>query len=105
MSDQTLITLGGFLVALIAIMAPIVKLNGNITELNVLFRELKSLVEDKTDNLDKRVTEHGKEIDDIRIKQIFMRLVFISLFLTQNGRVMINIECTRNDNAHSIVNV
>ena len=36
--------------------------------------------------------------DDIRIKQIFMRLVFISLFLTQNGRVMINIECTRNDN-------
>lgn len=69
MSDQTLITLGGFLVALIAIMAPIVKLNGNITELNVLFRELKSLVEDKTDNLDKRVTEHGKEIDDIRIKQ------------------------------------
>ena len=25
--------------------------------------------EDKTDNLDKRVTEHGKEIDDIRIKQ------------------------------------
>lgn len=69
MSDQIIIALGGFLVMLIAIMAPIVRLNGNITELNVLFRELKSLVEDKTDNLDKRVTEHGKEIDDIRIKQ------------------------------------
>ena len=69
MSDQIIIALGGFLVMLIAIMAPIVRLNGNITELNVLFRELKSLVEDKTDNLDKRVTEHGKEIDDSRIKQ------------------------------------
>jgi hypothetical protein len=69
MSDQIIIALGGLIVTLIAIMAPIVRLNGNITELNVLFRELKSLVEDKTDNLDKRVTEHGKEIDDIRIKQ------------------------------------
>ena len=37
---------------------------------------------------------HG---DDIRIKQVFMRLVFISLFLTQNGRLMINIECRRNE--------
>lgn len=69
MSDQIIIALGGLIVTLIAIMAPIVRLNGNITELNVLFRELKSLVEDKTDKLDKRVTEHGKEIDDIRIKQ------------------------------------
>lgn len=69
MSDQIIIALGGLIVTLIAIMAPIVRLNSNITELNVLFRELKSLVEDKTDNLDKRVTEHGKEIDDIRIKQ------------------------------------
>ncbi len=37
---------------------------------------------------------HG---DDIRIKQIFMRLVYISLFLTQNGRLMINIECQRSE--------
>lgn len=37
---------------------------------------------------------HG---DDIRIKQVFMRLAFISLFLTQNGRLMINIECKRNE--------
>ena len=37
---------------------------------------------------------HG---DDIRIKQVFMRLVFISLFLTQNGRLMINIDCKRNE--------
>ena len=37
---------------------------------------------------------HG---DDIRIKQVFMRLLFISLFLTQNGRLMINIECKRNE--------
>ena len=37
---------------------------------------------------------HG---DDIRIKQVFMRLAFISLFLTQNGRLMINIGCKRNE--------
>ncbi|MBO4679386.1 MAG: response regulator [Lachnospiraceae bacterium] len=35
--------------------------------------------------------------DDMRIKQVFMRLVFISLSLTQNGRLMINIECKRNE--------
>ena len=69
MNDQLIVEFGGFLVILIAIVAPIVKLNGSITELNVLFRELKSLVEDKTDNLDKRVTEHGKEIDDLKIVQ------------------------------------
>ena len=35
--------------------------------------------------------------DDIRIKQVFMRLIFISLFLTQNGRLMINVGCKRNE--------
>lgn len=33
--------------------------------------------------------------DDMRIKQIFMRLVFISLSLTDNGRLMISIDCKR----------
>ncbi len=34
--------------------------------------------------------------DDIRIKQIIMRLVFISLSLTENGRLMLEVHCTRN---------
>ena len=69
MTDTTIIALVGFIGGLIVIIAPIIRLNGHITELTVLFRELKDLVQDKTDNLDKRVTEHGKQIDDMKVKQ------------------------------------
>lgn len=69
MSDNMIIAALGFLGALIVVMAPVVRLNGHITELTVLFRELKALVEEKTDNLDKRVTEHGKQIDDLNVTQ------------------------------------
>lgn len=37
---------------------------------------------------------HG---DDIRIKQILMRLMFISISLTENGRLMLDIDSTRNE--------
>lgn len=69
MSDSMIIAAISFLGALIVVMAPVVRLNGHITELTVLFRELKALVEEKTDNLDKRVTEHGKQIDDLNVTQ------------------------------------
>lgn len=69
MSDSLIMAGLGFLGALLVVMTPVLRLNGHITELTVLFRELKSLVQERTDNLDKRVTEHGKEIDEIRIKQ------------------------------------
>lgn len=69
MSDNMIIAALSFLGALIVVMAPVVRLNGHITELTVLFRELKALVEEKTDNLDKRVTEHGKQIDDLNVTQ------------------------------------
>ena len=58
-----------FIGALIVVMAPVIRLNGHITELTVLFRELKTLVEEKTDSLDKRVTEHGKQIDELKVTQ------------------------------------
>lgn len=35
--------------------------------------------------------------DDIRIKQILMRLIFISLSLTENGRLMLEFKCERDD--------
>ena len=69
MQDGTIIALLGFLGAMIVVLAPVLKLKGQITELIVVSRELKDVVKDKTDNLDKRVTEHGKEIDAVRVKQ------------------------------------
>lgn len=35
--------------------------------------------------------------DDIRIKQIIMRLMFISMSLTENGRLMLDVDCKRSD--------
>lgn len=69
MTDTMIIAGAGFIGTLLVIMAPIVRLNSNITELTVLFRELKSLVQEKTENLDKRVTKHGEEIDELRLMQ------------------------------------
>lgn len=69
MTDNMIVAALGFLGALIVVMAPVIRLNGHITELTVLFRELKALVEEKTDSLDKRVTEHGKQIDELKVTQ------------------------------------
>lgn len=69
MNDQMIIAALSFLGALIVVMAPVIRLNGHITELTVLFRELKALVEEKTDSLDRRVTEHGKQIDELKVTQ------------------------------------
>lgn len=69
MTDNMIVALLGFIGALIVVMAPVIRLNGHITELTVLFRELKALVEEKTENLDKRVTEHGRQIDELIVSQ------------------------------------
>lgn len=69
MTDNMIVAALGFLGALIVVMAPVIRLNGHITELTVLFRELKALVEEKTESLDKRVTEHGKQIDELKVTQ------------------------------------
>ena len=69
MADNMIIAALGFLGALIVVMAPVIRLNSHITELTVLFSELKALVTEKTESLDKRVTEHGKQIDDMKVKQ------------------------------------
>lgn len=67
MTDGMILALFGLIGTLIVIVTPIIRLNGHITELTVLFRELKDLVKEKTDKLDTRVTKHGDEIDQLRV--------------------------------------
>lgn len=69
MNDVMIIAGAGFLLTVIGIMAPILKLNGAIVRLTTVVEQLESLVKDKTDKLDERVTKHGQEIDELRIKQ------------------------------------
>lgn len=69
MNDVMIIAGAGFLLTVIGIMAPVLKLNGAIVRLTTVVEQLEDLIKDKTDKLDARVTKHGQEIDDIRVKQ------------------------------------
>lgn len=69
MNDVMIIAGAGFLLTVIGIMAPVLKLNGAIVRLTTVVEQLESLIQDKTNKLDARVTKHGQEIDDIRVKQ------------------------------------
>ena len=64
MSDGMIVTIGGFLLMLIAVIKPIISLNTNITELKASIDQFKDAVND----LKTRITEHGKELDSIREK-------------------------------------
>lgn len=68
MNDGMIIAAISFLVGLIAVMSPVIKLNNNITRLTTVVEKLESLVKDKTDKLDQRVTRHGQEIDELKTK-------------------------------------
>ena len=67
MTDGMIAATIGIIVGLIAIVTPIIKLNGNIVRLTVVVEQLEQLVKEKTEKLDARVTEHGKELDRLRI--------------------------------------
>ena len=69
MTDSYIIALVGFLGGLVALITPIIRLNSNITRLTAAVENLEKLLKEKTDNLDRRVTEHGKEIDALALKQ------------------------------------
>lgn len=69
MHDAMIIAGAAFLLTVIGIMAPVLKLNGAIVRLTTVVEQLEGLINDKTDKLDARVTKHGQEIDDIRVKQ------------------------------------
>lgn len=62
MSDEMIITLGGFLVMAIAVVKPIINLNTNITELRSSIDSFKDAIKELKD----RATEHGKEIEQVQ---------------------------------------
>ena len=64
MNDGIIIAAAGFLVTLIALMKPIMSLNTNITELKLSIDQFKASL----DKLDNRITDHGKELDDVKVK-------------------------------------
>lgn len=79
MQDGLIVAAIGVIVGLIAIITPIMKLNGNIVRLTTVVDQLEKLVNDKTNKLDTRITTHGEEIDrlkvdvaghEVRIKQL-----------------------------------
>lgn len=67
MTDGMIAAAVGIIVGLIAIVTPIIRLNANIVRLTVVVEQLEQLVKEKTEKLDARVTEHGKELDRLRI--------------------------------------
>ena len=62
MPDNLIMTLLGFIAALLVALKPILDLNTNITELKVSIDQFRESV----NKLDSRITEHGKEIDKIK---------------------------------------
>ena len=69
MNDGKIIAAIGLIGGIIAIISPIIKLNSNITKLTTIVEQLEKIVNEKTEELANRVTKHGEEIDDIRLKQ------------------------------------
>lgn len=65
MTWEMTVELVGFIVAMIAICAPIVKLNMNISRLNTTIEILSKDTQEKHSNLDKRVSKHGDQIDEL----------------------------------------
>lgn len=55
---------GGFIVMAIAVIKPLISLNTNITELKMSIDQFRESV----NKLDSRITKHGEEIDNIRVK-------------------------------------
>lgn len=62
MADKMIMAFLGFIAALIVALKPILDLNTNITELKVSIDEFKLSI----DRLDKRITDHGKELDSLK---------------------------------------
>lgn len=64
MTYEILIGALGFIGALAVVIRPLIALNSNITALTLSVNQLKEIISDLKD----RVTNHGKEIDDIKVK-------------------------------------
>lgn len=68
MSDTNIIVILGFLVTLISVMTPIIKLNTTITKLNATMENMEKQTARDHSIMTQRVTEHGKEIDEINLR-------------------------------------
>ena len=62
MTYEILIGALGFIGAMVVVIRPIITLNQNITSLTLSVNQLKEILSE----VKERVTNHGKEIDDIR---------------------------------------
>lgn len=69
MPDGLIVAAVALIAGLIAIIKPIIDLNTNIAKLTTAVTALEDLVKEKTEQLDKRITKHGEEIDNIKVKQ------------------------------------
>ena len=65
MTWEMTVELVGFIVAMIAICAPIAKLNMNISRLNTTIEILAKDTQEKHSTLNKRVSKHGEQIDEL----------------------------------------
>ena len=66
MPDGLIVAAVALIAGLIAIIKPIIDLNTNIAKLTTAVTALEDLVKEKTEQLDKRITKHGEEIDDMK---------------------------------------
>lgn len=64
MTYEIIIGALGFVGALAVVIRPLIALNSNITALTLSVNQLKEVLNE----LKTRVSDHGKEIDDIQIK-------------------------------------
>lgn len=70
MDNQTIVTILGFLVMMISVISPIIKLNTSITKLNITLDNFQNETRESHNTLQKRVSEHGKEIDALNERLI-----------------------------------
>ena len=66
MEDQSIMFILGFVVLMIGLVSPIIKLNATITKLNVTLETFQMQTEKNHNYLSERVTQHGKEIDNLK---------------------------------------
>ena len=64
MTYEIIIGALGFISALAVVIRPLIALNSNITALTLSVNQLKEVLNE----LKTRVSDHGKEIDDIQVK-------------------------------------
>lgn len=68
--DSQIVLILGFLATLIGVITPIIKLNATITKLNTTLDHFQETTKTNHDKLEKRVSVHGTEIDDLTARVV-----------------------------------